>query len=94
MTRPLLQFDVHRRTGSELVGFGIGEFLQHLDALTHRDAKDFADTYYEFPVVVLPHRKPNEKLERACARLRPRTASPDRAPTKSRSTIPLRSDRP
>lgn len=52
--RRLLRFDVHKRTGTALTGYEIGEFLQHLEALTHRDAKDFAELHYEFPVVVLP----------------------------------------
>jgi hypothetical protein len=66
----MMRFDVHRAAYPIAA---LGEFLVTIEAPDHRRAKDQAQRDRPgVSVVVVPHRKPNEKLERAVARLRPR----------------------
>lgn len=74
-----MKFDVHR---SNYPGSDLGPFLSTLEASTHRQAQELAaEKYRAIAVVVVPHRKPNEKLERALRGLerglRARRSKPD-----------------
>lgn len=71
-------FDVHARTGTALSGYGIGPFLVTLSARDHRTAKHDADELFTEAVVVLPHRTPTAKLERALRSLDKATARRNR----------------
>jgi hypothetical protein len=59
-----MKFDVHH--AGAIGGHAIGAFITTIEANDHRSAKKLAeDAHPELRVVVLPHRAPNEKLERA-----------------------------
>lgn len=65
----LAAFDIHR---AGVIGgpVAIGAFLETIDAESHAVARKVAELLYAGEaVVVVPHRKPNEKLERAVRRL-------------------------
>ena len=63
-----MKFDVHR--AGMIGGEAIGPFLQTIEAPDHRAAKELAEQLHRGrAVVVLPHRKSTDKLERALRQL-------------------------
>lgn len=63
-----MKFDVHH--AGAIGGQAYGAFITTIDAPDHRAAKTAAEQAHPTQrVVVLPHRKPSEKLERALRQL-------------------------
>jgi hypothetical protein len=70
-----MKFDVHH--AGTIGGNPIGAFMHTIEAATHREARDRAtEANAGVSVIVLPHRPPSEKLERALRQLERGAARP------------------